>query len=60
MTDERKRSIGVFSIIALLFIIMAGQVLVRVYVRQDFPIFTDQDQIDQTKAQEFGILANYI
>lgn len=60
MEKTKKAGVGVFSLLALLFVIMAGTVLVRVYMAHDFPIFTDEDQINAAKDDAFGILANYI
>lgn len=60
MVTQGKTRAGVFSYLALLFVIMAAFVLVRVYVLHAFPIFTDEQQIDDAKSEEFGSIANYL
>lgn len=56
----RSISISVFSIIALLVILITARVLFRVYVAEDFLIFTDEEQIGEAIDSEFGIFANYL
>lgn len=58
---KKRISIDPFSIIAFLVILVSIQVYVNVYfIKHVYPIFTTEDQIDATKQQEFGFLANYI
>lgn len=59
MGTKKKVSIGVFALLTLLVVLMIVAVGVRVYIYQDFPIFTDEEQIENAM-QQFGIFADYL
>ncbi len=60
MAEEKFPHINPFMVIALLIVAMTGAVIARVYIVGNFPIFTDEEQIEEAKSQEFGAISNYL
>ncbi len=57
---KSRFAIGVFSLLAILIVVMIARVGYRVYIAEDYPIFTDEEQIEETKIEEFGVFAEYL
>jgi hypothetical protein len=59
--NEKSKSQKIFLVVSLLSIISTALIYINVYVRHDYyPIFTDANQIQFAKEQNFGFLAKYL
>ncbi|MFZ1988097.1 MAG: hypothetical protein WAV21_03655 [Minisyncoccia bacterium] len=51
---------GIFSLVALMAIIVTGWRFYQIFVDRDYAIFTTEEEIDSFKEVKFGFFSEYL
>lgn len=57
---EKKHNIDIFSLLALLIILMVALIGHRVFFERNYPVFTDEEQLEESVIDEFGPFSEYL